>query len=75
MVSCASHLMLISAGCRAVPDGEAAPGLEYYAFPTLQQLGDATEAHLRASGFGYRSAFGCQDYFGARISLLSKVGN
>ena len=37
---------------------EASPGtssgLAYYAFPTLEQLGQATEAELRADGFGYR---------------------
>ena len=27
----------------------------FYAFPTLQQLATATEADLRALGFGYRS--------------------
>jgi hypothetical protein len=61
------------ARCRAVGGGDAAPGLEFYAFPTLQQLGEATEAHLRASGFGYRSAFGCQDCFGAGSGELITV--
>lgn len=35
----------------------AVPGLEFYAFPTLEQLSEATEVHLRASGFGYRAKF------------------
>lgn len=32
----------------------AAPGLAFYSFPTLEQLSEATEEHLRAEGFGYR---------------------
>ncbi|KAK9863991.1 hypothetical protein WJX84_001937 [Apatococcus fuscideae] len=32
-------------------------GLSYYAFPTLEQLAQATEAELRADGFGYRAKF------------------
>ena len=31
------------------------PDLAFYAFPTLEQLSKATEAALRAEGFGYRS--------------------
>ena len=54
MQALASALRLIAAVCCAVAGEDAAPGLEFYAFPTLQQLGEATEAHLRASGFGYR---------------------
>ncbi|KAK9839369.1 hypothetical protein WJX84_000149, partial [Apatococcus fuscideae] len=32
-------------------------GLAYHAFPTLEQLAEATEAQLRADGFGYRAKF------------------
>jgi len=42
-------------------DGEngsvGAPGLAFYAFPTLEQLSEATEEHLRAEGFGYRAKY------------------
>ena len=34
---------------------QAVPDLAFYAFPTLEQLSKATEAALRAEGFGYRS--------------------
>ena len=30
------------------------PELAYHAFPTLQQLAEASEEALRAGGFGYR---------------------
>lgn len=33
---------------------QAVPDLAFYAFPTLEQLSKATEAALRAEGFGYR---------------------
>ena len=33
---------------------QSVPDLAFYAFPTLQQLSKATEAALRAEGFGYR---------------------
>lgn len=33
---------------------QSLPDLAFYAFPTLQQLSKATEAALRAEGFGYR---------------------
>jgi len=36
--------------------GVAAPGLEFFAFPTLEQLSAATVSHLREQGFGYRCA-------------------
>ena len=36
------------------PRTAAAPDLAFYAFPTLEQLSNATEAALRAEGFGYR---------------------
>ena len=40
---------------RAGNGGEGGPlGLAFYAFPTLEQLSEATEEHLRAEGFGYR---------------------
>lgn len=32
-------------------------GIDYYAFPTLDQLTNATEEFLRESGFGYRAKF------------------
>ena len=32
------------------------PDLAFYAFPTLEQLSSASEAALRAEGFGYRYA-------------------
>ena len=35
-------------------DGQDLLGGPFYAFPTLQQLATATEADLRAMGFGYR---------------------
>ena len=41
---------------------QAVPDLAFYAFPTLQQLSKATEAALRAEGFGYRcdmSTYAC----------------
>ena len=37
-----------------MPDGGAAADLAFHAFPTLDQLADATEQALRDSGFGYR---------------------
>ncbi len=40
--------------------GKQQPGLELYAFPTLEQLAAATEEELRADGFGYRCGLaGC----------------
>ena len=33
---------------------KAVPDLAFYAFPTLEQLSAASEADLRAQGFGYR---------------------
>ena len=35
---------------------KAVPDLAFYSFPTLEQLSAASEAALRAEGFGYRSA-------------------
>ena len=35
-------------------DGGAAADLAFHAFPTLEQLAEATEQGLRDSGFGYR---------------------
>lgn len=40
--------------------GDEASGVQdlaFFAFPTLEQLGSATEEALRASGFGYRCFF------------------
>ncbi|KAI7841954.1 hypothetical protein COHA_004481 [Chlorella ohadii] len=37
--------------------GKQQPGLELYAFPTLEQLAAATEEELRADGFGYRAKY------------------
>lgn len=42
------------AAAAAGGSGKQAPGLELYAFPTLEQLAAATEEELRADGFGYR---------------------
>ena len=39
---------------KAAGSGKQQPGLELYAFPTLEQLAAATEEDLRADGFGYR---------------------
>ena len=45
-------------GCTGSEAEEPAPGtssgLSYFAFPTLEQLAEATETELRADGFGYR---------------------
>ena len=51
-----------AAGIADAPTGEpeeeqkAVPDLAFYSFPTLEQLSAASEAALRAEGFGYRSA-------------------
>ncbi|KAK9811639.1 hypothetical protein WJX72_007467 [[Myrmecia] bisecta] len=46
------------------------PGLAFCAFPTLEQLSKATEADLRANGFGYRAKF----ILGSVAALLEKPG-
>ena len=35
-------------------ENQRVPDLAFYAFPTLEQLSAASEAALRAEGFGYR---------------------
>ena len=38
----------------AEQEQKAVPDLAFYSFPTLEQLSAASEAALRAEGFGYR---------------------
>ena len=48
---------------RRIAGAEAAAAGDFYSFPTVGQLGAATEEALRADGFGYRAKFitGCVD--------------
>ena len=50
---------------------ETVPDLAFYSFPTLEQLSAASEAALRAEGFGYRSAF----LMALPLSLLNVLSN
>ncbi|BFI31877.1 N-glycosylase/DNA lyase [Marchantia polymorpha subsp. ruderalis] len=45
-------------------------GLDFHAFPSLEQLASLTEAQLRDAGFGYRAKY----VVGATEALLSKEG-
>lgn len=38
---------------------QSVPDLAFYAFPSLEQLSAASEAALRAEGFGYRYGLDC----------------
>ena len=59
-----SQLQTKCCTCRPLPEAADRPTLTeeaeellrgpFYAFPTLQQLSEATEEELRAAGFGYR---------------------
>lgn len=42
------------AAAAAEEEQKAVPDLVFYSFPTLEQLSAASEAALRAEGFGYR---------------------
>ncbi len=44
-------------GSAAKGGGLAAESLEFFSFPTVEQLLTATEEDLRAAGFGYRAKF------------------
>ncbi|GLC39594.1 hypothetical protein PLESTB_000809200 [Pleodorina starrii] len=59
-----------AAPAAAVLAGGHDNGLSYYAFPTLEQLGRATEEELRAAGFGYRARF----IVGTTRALAAKPG-
>ncbi|KAL3141464.1 hypothetical protein ABBQ32_005027 [Trebouxia sp. C0010 RCD-2024] len=52
------------------PQQQSVPDLAFYAFPTLEQLSAASEAALRAEGFGYRAKF----ITGTVQALLAKPG-
>lgn len=56
---------------RASQEEQAVPDLACYSFPTLQQLSQATEAALRAEGFGYRYNF-C-NFFCELYTLATKT--
>ena len=43
----------LGAGAQALEDGDGA----FYAFPSLEQMAQASEADLRSKGFGYRAKF------------------
>lgn len=45
------------------------PDLAFYAFPSLEQLSSASEAALRAEGFGYRYAPDCSQDLAAHAKL------
>ncbi|DBA86490.1 TPA: hypothetical protein ACH3X2_005469 [Trebouxia sp. C0005] len=54
----------------AEEEQKAVPDLAFYSFPTLEQLSAASEAALRAEGFGYRAKF----ITGTVQALLAKPG-
>jgi N-glycosylase/DNA lyase len=53
-VAAADGLLLAGQAPEASADPASDEPPSFYAFPTLEQLGGATEERLRAAGFGYR---------------------
>ena len=59
-VDCDSHAMLCIVFVDQAAEGANVPmeeGKQFYAFPSLEQLAEASEEALRADGYGYRAKF------------------